>query len=89
MCVDERWSVSLTAVARGSRECGVAGDRIGAVDFFEMEVGESGDQARNVSTCGLHFDRDGDRVAVVFHAENYWELFERGGVHRFPELALA
>ena len=89
MRVNERRAVPFAAVARSTRECGVAGHGIGAVDFFEMEIGESGDQARNASARSLHFDRHGDRVAVVFHAENYRQLFQSGGVHRLPEFAFA
>ena len=48
MRMDEGWACSSPAVARSTLECGIAGHGIGTVDFFEMEVGESGNQARNV-----------------------------------------
>ena len=87
--VHEGRAVSFAAISSSALECGVAGHGIGAVDFFEMEIGESGDQARNASARGLNFDRNRDRVAVIFDAENYRQLAESGGVHRLPEFAFA
>src|ERR1035438_731117 len=85
--MDKRGTVSLTTVARSPLECGVAGHRVGAVDFFEMEVGESGNQTRNVAPRGLEFDRNRNGVPIVLDAENYRKLAESDGVHGFPELA--
>ena len=38
-------TVAGAAIVGGAVEGGVGHDRIGAVDFFEMEVREAGDQA--------------------------------------------
>src|ERR1700722_1816098 len=54
-----------------------------------MKIREARDEARNVASGGLYFHRHRDRVAVVLDAENYWQLAERRGIHRFPELAFA
>src|SRR5882672_9759499 len=89
MSVDEGRSKSLTAVAGGALEGGITGHRIGAVDLFEMEVGESGDQARDAAACCLDFNGNRNRVPVVFDAEDDRKLAERGSVHRLPELAFA
>ncbi len=89
MGVDERRTVARAAIVGGAPEGGVGDDGIGAVDFFEMEVGEAGDQARNVAAGGLHFDRNGNRVLVVLHAENYRQAAVGGGVQRLPEFAFA
>src|SRR5258708_12307416 len=86
MRVNERWTVSFAAVARGTVERGIAGHGIGTVDFFEMEIRESRDQARDTSACGLHFDRHRDRIAVIFHTENYGQLPQSSRLHAFPEL---
>src|SRR6202034_1325163 len=85
--MDKRGTVSLATVARSPLECGVAGHRIGAVDFFEMEVGESGNQTRNVAPRGLEFDRNRNGVPIVLNAENNRKVAQRDGVHGFPELA--
>src|SRR6266567_2020386 len=66
-----------------------ADDRIGPVNLFEMKIGESRDQARDISARSLHFDGHRNRVPVVFHQENNWQPQVRGRIHRLPELALA
>ena len=53
-------------------------DRIGPIDFREKEVGEIGDQLRDIAARRIHFDRRGDRIAVVFHDKEYWQLAVRG-----------
>src|SRR5580765_6358507 len=88
MRMDECRTESIAAILHGASECSVAGHWISAVDFFEVEVGESRDEARNAAAGGLDFHRHRDRVAVVFHAENDGKLTECRGVHRLPELAL-
>src|SRR4051812_34892791 len=87
--VHEGRTESLAGISGGALERRVAGHGIGAVHFFEMEIGESGDEARNAAACGLHFYRNGDRIAVVFDAKDDGELAEGGGVHRLPEFAFA
>ena len=75
--------------AAGALECAKACNRIGSVDFFEMKIGEARHQSRNVSAGGLHFDRHGNRVLVVFDKKNNRQAFIGGRVQRFPELAFA
>ena len=74
VCVNERWAVAVAAVLGGSLEGRVAGDGIGAVDFFEVKLGKFATSLRDASAGGLHFDRNGDRVAIVFDEEKYWQL---------------
>ena len=89
MGVDERGTIAGAAVVGGAPESGVGDDGIGAVNFFEMEIGEAGDQARDVAAGGLHFDRNRDRVLVVLHAEDHGQAAVGGGVQRLPEFAFA
>ena len=72
----------------GASHGGIAGERVGAVDFSEIEVGEIGDQARDVAAGGVDFDRDGDGVAVVFDDEEDGELALEAVLSGFPEFAL-
>ena len=66
-----------------------AGERVGAVDFSEIEIGEASDQRRDVAAGGIDLDRNGDGVAVVFDDEEDGELEIGGGADGFPELAFA
>src|SRR5208282_2109760 len=45
--MNECRSMASTAVLSSALECGATGYGIGAVDFFEMEIREAGDQPRN------------------------------------------
>src|SRR5882762_7400788 len=72
----------------GTMEGGEAGNDIGAVEFVEMEIREACNQLGNVAAGGLSFDRDGDGVVIVLHANEERQLHEGGSVHGFPELAL-
>src|SRR5579862_3265176 len=87
--VHERGTMSLAAVFDGTLKGCVTGDRISAVHFFKMKIGKSGNQARDAAASRLNFHWNRDRVAVIFHAENYRQFSQSRGVHRFPELALA
>ena len=52
-----------------------AGHGIGAVDLGKVEVGEVGHQARDVAARRVHFHRNADGVAVVFHQKmtgSFW-----------------
>ena len=86
MRMHEGWPVTFSAILRGAPKCTVTGRRIGAVDFLEMKIRESRNQTRNAASGGLHFHRHRNRVAVILHAENYGQLVQRSGIHRFPEL---
>src|ERR1700676_1235261 len=87
--VDEGRPVPFATVAHGPLERGIARYRIGAVDFLEVKVGEPGNQARNASASGLHFDGHRDWIAVMFNAKNNRKLSRGGGLHRFPEFPFA
>ncbi len=76
------------AVGRSSLESEQAGLGIGAVHLSKVEVGEVGHQLGDVSAGRVHFDRDADGVAVVFHTENDRELLVGSGIERLPELSL-
>src|SRR5579863_9393246 len=89
MRVHESGSIAGSAVRHGPGECRIRCDRIGAIEFFEMEIWETRYQPRNISSRGLHFDRNRDGVSVVLHHEQHWQLAIGGGVQRLPELALA
>ncbi len=66
VAVDQGRSVAGAAVGHGGLEGVQAGHGIGAVDLGKVEVGEVGDQARDVAAGRVHFDRNADGVAVVF-----------------------
>ena len=88
MAVDKRRSASCAAVRRRLLKRAQAGHGIGAVHLGKVEVGEVGHQPRDVSARRVHFNRNADGVAVVFHAEDHRQLLVRRGVERLPELAL-
>ena len=73
----------------GFAERAVALEEVGAVAAQQLEVRERLDQPRDVAARGLHFDRDRDRVAVVFHQVQHRHAARARGVERFPELAFA
>ena len=87
--MNEGRTVAFAAIFRRAGKSSIAGDRIGAVDFFKMEIRESGDEARNASACSLNFYGNGDCVTVVFDAEDDREFAESRSVESLPELAFA
>ncbi len=54
----------------------------------KVEMGEVGEQVRDVAAGGVDFDGNGDGVAVVFDDEEDGELEVGGDADGFPELAL-
>ena len=48
-------------------------DGVGSIYFLEVEVGEAGDQARDISTSSLHFNRHRDRITIVLDDKNQRE----------------
>ena len=54
-----------------------------------LRPGNDSTSARDAAAGRLHFDRHGDRVAVVLDEEDDRQLAHAGRVQRFPELALA
>ena len=85
----QRRTFTGTAMGHRARECGVAGDGIRTIYFLEMEIRETGDQARDISAGGLHFNRNGDGILVVFDTVENRELVVRRRVERLPEFAFA
>ncbi len=88
MAVHQRWTAARAAMRRRLPECAQAGHRIVAVDLRKKEVGEIGDQPRNVSARRVHFNGNADGVAVVFDHEDHGQLLIGRRVQRFPKLAL-
>src|SRR5271156_5274370 len=66
----------------------IGGDVVSAVDLSKVEVGEIGNQTRNISARGIDLNRHRDGVAVVFDDKDDRKPFVRGGIERFPELSL-
>ena len=87
--MDERRALARARVVHGRGHRPVAGEEVGAVDALDEETGERGDQLRNVATRRLHFDRDGNGVAIVLDQIDDRELERTGGVERLPELPFA
>src|SRR5438309_3005644 len=54
-----------------------------------MEIGEAGNQPRNVAACGLNLNRNRDRVLVVLDDKHDRQLAVGGGIQGFPKLAFA
>src|SRR6185369_14275948 len=84
----ERWTIAGAAVSDSASEGSVAGYRIGAIDFFKMEIGKTANQTRNVSASGLDFNRNGDGVLIVLYHKNNRQTAVGGAVQSFPELTL-
>ena len=87
--VYESRSSALTRIRHGPVERGVRRQKITAVDFFDVEVGERRHELRDRATGGIHFDRHRDRVAVVLHEVHDRQLEIARRVERLPELAFA
>ncbi len=89
MAVNERRTLAgANVIDRGLERC-IADDGIGAVDFVEMEVGESLDQLADVAARRAHFHRHRNGVLVIFDQVQHGQLQVRRGVQRLPELAFA
>ena len=87
--VHERRALARARVVDGRGHRLVAGEEVGAVDALDEEAGERGDELRDVAAGRLHFDRDGNRVAVVLDQVDDRELERARGVERLPELPFA
>ncbi len=66
-----------------------AREEVGAVDRIDVHARKAAHEAGDVAARRLHFDRHGDRVAVVFDEEQDGQLLRAGRAHRFPEFAFA
>ncbi len=89
MGMDKRGTVARSAVLGRPLEGRIGDSGVGTVKLFEMEIGETGDKARNVATGGLHFHGHGNRVFVVLHAKNHRQPPVGSRVQRLPEFAFA
>src|ERR687887_399666 len=89
MRMNERRPLPSSGVCDRTHKGRIRRNRIGTVDFLEMEIRETRDETRNISAGGLNFYRYRDCVLVVFHYEDQRQLEIGGGVHRLPELAFA
>ncbi len=87
--MDQRRSFARPAVLHGALHRGVAGDGIGPVAFFNEEIRKVPQQLGYAAARSLDFDRNRDRVPVVFNQEDDRQFFIAGSVHGFPELAFA
>src|SRR5580693_3417758 len=89
MRVDQRGAATLAAIVNGFLADRVAFEGIRAVTLGDVQARETARQARNAAAGGLHFDRNGDGVAVVFDDVKQWKFFRAGDVERFPKLTFA
>src|ERR1700758_2300751 len=89
VCMHEPRSLSRAAVLHRTLHRRVAHHRIGAVDFLEMEIRETGNQAGDVAPGGLYFYWNRNRVLVVLDHEDDGQLPVGSGVERLPEFPFA
>ena len=89
MSVDEGRAVALAHVSDRLAQGGVAGHGICPIHLGKMEVGEIGDQSRNVRPRSLHFDRNGNGVLIVLDQKQQRQLAVGCGIQGLPEFALA
>src|SRR6202165_5893657 len=89
MGVDKCRTMAAATMVSRAPESGISDDGVGAVNLFEMEVWEAGDEARNIAAGGLYFHGHGNCVFVVLHAKNYRQAEVGCGIQRLPEFAFA
>src|SRR5215467_8870990 len=89
MSADERGAAALADVVDCLLGDGVRLERVGAVDLGDLQSGKIANQFGDTAARGLHFNGDGDGVAVVFDEVEEGKLFGAGGVKGFPEFAFA
>ena len=87
--VNERRAFTSTAIFDGALHHRVRRERISAVNLLNVEIGETGDEFRDIAARGIHLDRSRDRVAVVFDDEDHRQFEIACGVQRFPPFAFA
>ena len=88
--VNECWTVAGAAVRDGllSSRHSWRPDRCRPL-LRRWKLGKFATNLRDIAAGGLDFDWNGDGVFVVFANEEHGQLAVGGGVHRFPEFALA
>ena len=87
--VNERRPAPLAAILNCPLNHVVAGKRVAAVNFLNEETRKSAHKFRYAAARRLHFDRDRDRVAVVFDQVKHGQVQSARRVERFKELAFA
>src|SRR5258708_7770683 len=87
--MNERRPAALANVVNSFLTRCVAFYRVGAIDFGHVQPWKIAHEFRDAAAGGLHFDGDGNCVAVVFDEIKQRQFFGAGGVERFPEFAFA
>src|SRR6516162_837334 len=87
--VNQSGPTTLANVMDGFLADGVAFERIRAVAIGEVQAGKTLQQAGDAAARGLHFDGDGNRVAVIFDKIKDRKSFGAGHVQGFPEFTFA
>ena len=64
--VNESGSATVAAILNGGLADGVAFERIGAIAFGDVQARETAREFGDAAAGGLHLDRNGNGVAVVF-----------------------
>src|SRR2546423_12912421 len=89
MSVDQRGTTTMPAVLDGLFTGCVALQRIGTVTFRGVKTRKRAGELGDAAAGGLHLNRDGNGVAVVFNQVKQGQFLSASGVKRFPEFALA
>ena len=63
--------------------------QVRAIHLNTLQVGETGNQLRDVPAGGLLFHWHGYGIAVVFDQEHQRKILQAGRIHRFPKFAFA
>ncbi len=78
--MNERRPAALANVVNSFLTRCVAFYRVGAIDFGHVQPWKIAHQFRDAAAGGLHFDGDGNCVAVVFDEIKQRQFFGAGGV---------
>ncbi len=89
MRVNQRRPASFAAIIYGFLTNCVTRNRIGAVDFRNVQARKALYQFRNTSARCLHFHRNRNRVSVIFNEVQQRQFVRARRVQRFPEFAFA
>ena len=87
--VNKRRASAFAAILDGAFHHRQRLERVGAVAALQIKIGKILDQPRNVAAGSLHFNRNADRITVIFQQEKHRQLQIAGGVERFPKFAFA
>src|SRR5215213_8753202 len=87
--MDQRRAFALATVINRAPHGRQRLNWIGAVTSLEIQRRGVFDQPRNVAAGSLYFNRNTDRITVVFEEEHDRQLQIRRGIERFPKLPFA